>query len=92
MGEGCRDDDGLERRCGNKWGRQRWHERGDKSRLDGIGGNFRNSLDFSPKVRNFIFSRGGVSIVMDLCFVLISYAFQLTPFVFCCYGRLMEED
>ena len=32
------------------------------------------------------------SLMMDLCFVLTSYAFQLAPFVFCCCRRRMEED
>ena len=33
-----------------------------------------------------------LSLTMDLCFVLTSYAFQLAPFVFCCCRRRMEED
>ena len=32
------------------------------------------------------------SLMMDLCSVLTSYAFQLAPFVFCCCRRRMEED
>src|SRR3954471_11929454 len=32
------------------------------------------------------------SSMMDLCFVLTNYAFQIALFVFCCYRRRMEED
>src|SRR3954464_5130368 len=32
------------------------------------------------------------SLMMDLCSVLTSYAFQLDLFVFCCCKRRMEED
>src|SRR3954468_1665556 len=31
-------------------------------------------------------------LMMDLCSVLTSYAFQLALFVFCCCRRRMEED
>src|SRR5918995_2485240 len=33
-----------------------------------------------------------LSLMMDLCSVLTSYAFQLALFVFCCCRRRMEED
>ena len=63
------------------------------SRDDELNGES-NSISNQKKLLEQYAKEHGTSwsLVMDLCYVLTSYAFQLAPFVLCCCGRRMEED
>ena len=62
--------------------------------LDTIKYEYVHDVDFKDVLQNCKEGEHGTSssLMMDLCSVLTSYAFQLALFVFCCCRRRMEED
>ena len=60
--------------------------------LETIKDQYVNDAEFKDVLQNCREGRTSLCLMMDLCSVLTSYAFQLALFVFCCCRRRMEED